>query len=68
MVVSRADRIRCCTDVKKQPRSSCHGSVEMNPTSIHEDTGLVSGLRIRGCCELWCRLQTELVSGIAVAV
>ena len=25
-------------------RSSCHGSVEMNPTSIHEDTGLIPGL------------------------
>ena len=27
-----------------------------------------SGLRIRRCGELWCRLQTQLGSGIAVAV
>ena len=24
--------------------SSCHGSMVMNPTSIHEDTGLICGL------------------------
>ena len=29
---------------------------------------LVSGLRIQLCHELWCRLQTKLGSGIAVAV
>ena len=29
---------------------------------------LLSGLRIRHCCELWCRLQTRLRSGIAVAL
>ena len=28
----------------------------------------LSGLRIWGCCELWCRSQTRLGSGIAVAV
>ena len=28
----------------------------------------LSGLRIQRCCELWCRLQTQLRSGIAVAV
>jgi len=28
----------------------------------------LSGLRIRRCRELWCRLQTWLGSGIAVAV
>ena len=28
----------------------------------------LSGLRIRHCCELWCRLQTQPGSGIAVAV
>ena len=28
----------------------------------------LSGLRIRHCGELWCRLQTQLRSGIAVAV
>ena len=25
-------------------RSSCHGTVETNPTSIHEDEGLIPGL------------------------
>ena len=38
--------------------SSHHGSVEMNLTSIHEDTGsipgLLSELRIWCCHELWC--------------
>ena len=29
---------------------------------------LLSGLRILSCCELWCRLQTLLRSGVAVAV
>ena len=29
---------------------------------------LLSGLRIQHCCELWCRLQTRLRYGIAVAV
>ena len=29
---------------------------------------LLSGLRIRCCCELWCRSQTQLGSSVAVAV
>ena len=41
-------------------------------TSFHEtqvqSLALLSGLRIRYCHELWCRLQTWLGSGIAVAV
>ena len=44
----------------------------MNPTSICEDSGLIPGLthglRIQHCCELWCRSQTALGSGVAVAV
>ena len=28
----------------------------------------LSGLRIWRCCELWCRLQTQLGSHVAVAV
>ena len=28
----------------------------------------LSGLRIRRCCELWCRLQTWLGPGVAVAM
>ena len=37
----------------------------------HEDEGpipaLLSGFRIWHCRELWCRLQTRLRSGVAVA-
>ena len=48
-----------------------HCLVETNLTSIHEDAGsipVLSGLGIQHCCELWCRLQTQLKSGVAVAV
>ena len=30
--------------LRKKPRSSCCGAVEMNPTSIHESVGLIPGL------------------------
>ena len=36
----------------------------VNPTSIHE----VSGLRIQHCHELWCRLQMRLGSRVAVVL
>ena len=37
-----------------------------NPTSIHEDADLIPGL---WCCfKLWCRLQMEFGSGVAVVV
>ena len=43
-----------------------------NPTSIHEVVGLIPGLtqwvKVQRCHELWCKLQTQLRSGIAVAV
>ena len=33
-----------------------------------QSLALLSGLRIWHCCELWCRLQMWLGSGVAVAV
>ena len=43
-----------------------------NLTRIHEDAGsipgLAQGLRIWHCCELWCRSQRQLGSGVAVAL
>ena len=33
-----------------------------------QSLALLSGLGIQGCHELWCRLQTQLRSGVAVAV
>ena len=58
---------------KTKHRSSCHGSEEMNLTiaSMRTQVGplaSLSGLRIRHCCQLWCRSQTQLKSGVAVAV
>ena len=57
---------------KKNSGSFHHGSMKTNLTGIHEDACLIlashSGLRVQCCCELWCSLQTQLRSGIAVAV
>ena len=33
-----------------------------------QSLALLSGLRIQHCCELWCRSQMKLRSGVAVAV
>ena len=30
--------------IKEHSWSSCHGSAEVNPTSIHEDAGSIPGL------------------------
>ena len=61
-------------NINQEPRvrSARRGTVETNPTRNHEVAGLIlaslSGLRIWRCCELWCRSQMRLGSGIAVAV
>ena len=43
-----------------------------NPARNHEVSGLIPGLaqwlRIRRCGELWCRLQMQLGSRVAVAL
>ena len=56
----------------KKSRSSHRGAVETNPTRNREVVVKflvsLSGLRNRRCCELWCRSQMRLGSGIAVAV
>ena len=55
-------------------RSFHRGSAETNLTSAHEDLGSIpglvqlSGLGIQCCCELWCSLQMQLRSHIAVVV
>ena len=50
-------------------RSSHHGSEVTNPTSIHDDMGSIPGLALSGLkiWHLWCRLQTQLRSQVAVA-
>ena len=39
----------------------------MNPTGIHEDAGLIPGLRIQHCHEVRGRLQSWLGSCVATA-
>ena len=69
----------CCTTpclrltiLVNMKRSSYRGAAETNLTRIHEVGGSIPGLaqwlRLWCCHELWCRSQTRLRSGIAVAV
>ena len=60
------------TPQKQANRSSCCGSVVNNPTRNHEVEGSIPGLapgvKDLALPELWCRLQTQLGSRVAVAV
>ena len=49
-------------------QSSHGGSVEINLTSNHKDTGSIPDLAQWHCYELWCKSQSQLGSGVAVAV
>ena len=49
---------------RRSRNKSNQGSMRLQVQSLAS----LSGLRIQGCCELWCRLQTRFGSGIAVAV
>ena len=57
---------------RKKDVSSRGGSAVMNPTSNHENVGLIPGLtqwvKDRHCCELYCSLQIQPGSTIAVDV
>ena len=56
--------------IKNKYRNSHCGATETNLTRNHEVPSLVSlsGLRIWHCGELWCRLQVQLGSCVAVVV
>ena len=56
-------------DNRNALRSSHRGSVVNEPMRTRvQSLALLSGLRIWCCCELWCRLQIQLGSGVSVAV
>ena len=47
-----------------QPKQIQLGTMRLQVQSL----ALLSGLKTRRCCELWCGLKTWLGSGVAVAV
>ena len=50
--------------VRVQQKRVQLGNMRLQVPSV----ALLSGLRLQRCCELWCRLQMRLGSGVAVAV
>ena len=58
------------TASNKGTGTPCHGTGEVNLTSIHEDVGLIPGLTqwVQFCHELWCRSKACLTFFLAVAV
>ena len=74
----RSLEISCIAPLDSFPALNVLGGVPVmarwltNPTRNHEVSGsisaLLSGLRIQRCPELWCRPQTQLRSGVAVAL
>ena len=70
MISQALMRGSCC--VKKLEGVPVVAQWLMNPTGVHEDTGLIPGLahelRIQCCRELWCRLEMWLRSCVNVAV
>ena len=62
-----------CVWLKKEIREFLSWLSITNPTSIHEDKGLIPGLaqeakRSWHCHELWCRSQMQLRFCVTVAV
>ena len=62
----------CFTNARSKSGSSRHGSAETNLTRNHEVEGSIQGLsqwvKNLALLWLWCRSQTQLRSGVAVAV
>ena len=54
--------------IKYRKFPSWHSRIKSNQNPRVQSLALLSGLRIRCSCELWCRLQMWLRSHIAVAV
>ena len=61
---------KCLRDLFQLPHLTGEKSEdqENEMTFLGSSLASLSGLRIQHCHKLWCRLQTQLRSGVAVAV